>query len=613
MKKNIFFYFIIVALLTEACNTAFLEPKPLSIYTPENTYVDYNGLMSAIAACETSLMDKYFGAGAPILTEEFCSDVAIHGKTDDSDALCDFDLQLTPITTYDNSKNNIGWFWTANYAGVKYANIVLNRMSAATFKSEAEENEIRGIALFQRAIRYYNLVHQFGDVPWIDHEIETPETNFNTYDRWSILGQLEKDLQFSWKWMKDGVDLGRSAKSAAGILYMKIAIELGHYDEAISVGQEIVDAHPLMTEMYTSEKGKKNHENLMCDMFSREGKQSSANTERIYVVYSAPFLEGGIRSATMRNATPLWSKVPDPNGKNGCQQIPADEDLNTIYDNNANVGRGNGLLRPSNYYQYDIWGPKEANDLRSPNNPYSWRHMEDLYYNKPSSKYYRKHLIRPKNMAVGDSIRWWYSWPHYKLYTADEEAAAGDDRGGHTPWYVARSAEAWQVMAEAWYWKGNMDKVAENLNVVRRRAGAEDLTAAECGIAAILDERARELYYEEDRHTELVRIAYTFARSGKPCEATGYTYKLDNICGPDTFGTYIKDHGYNFFFDWVVDHNNFYNKGVKNAYNEYRMSVFHMLWPIPEEAITSNTGGIINQNVGYAKVKKNIVPLKIEE
>ena len=37
-------------------------------------------------------------------------------------------------------------------------------------------------------------------------------------------------------------------------------------------------------------------------------------------------------------------------------------------------------------------------------------------------------------------------------------------------------------------------KVAEMLNVVRNRAGAESLTASDINIGSILDERARELY-----------------------------------------------------------------------------------------------------------------------
>ena len=144
------------------------------------------------------------------------------------------------------------------------------------------------------------------------------------------------------------------------------------------------------------------------------------------------------------------------------------------------------------------------------------------------------------------------------------------------------------------------------------RAGAEPLSG-NIGIAEVLAERARELYYEENRHVELVRISYLYAKTGKPCEALGgRVYKLDNFSGPGGVGTNCKDAGVNFYFDWVMVHNNFFNKGVKIPNGEYRMSVHHVLWPVPETAITSNTGGVINQNIGYPGAEDNLEPLKVE-
>ena len=91
------------------------------------------------------------------------------------------------------------------------------------------------------------------------------------------------------------------------------------------------------------------------------------------------------------------------------------------------------------------------------------------------------------------------------------------------------------------------------LNVVRERAGAEPLNGSEINIGAILAERARELYYEECRHIELVRISYIYAKTGKPCEVFGgRVYKLDNFSGPGGTGSNVKETGYNFWYDWMM-------------------------------------------------------------
>ena len=116
-------------------------------------------------------------AGLPLLNS--CSDswLAVTGTTDKSGPLIDMDADLLPSrTANDVNKNKIGWYWDEGFKGIKYANIVLNRMKNATFKDEAEENAVRGAAYFQRAYRYYKLTHLFGDVPYLSQEIETPKS-----------------------------------------------------------------------------------------------------------------------------------------------------------------------------------------------------------------------------------------------------------------------------------------------------------------------------------------------------------------------------------------------------------------------------------------------------
>ena len=78
-------------------------------------------------------------------------------------------------------------------------------------------------------------------------------------------------------------------------------------------------------------------------------------------------------------------------------------------------------------------------------------------------------------------------------------------------------------MGECYYWKDQLQEVANMLNVVRHeRAGAEPLNGSEINIGAILAERARELYYEECRHIELVRIFIFMLRPVNLCEVFGW-------------------------------------------------------------------------------------------
>ena len=59
-----------------------------------------------------------------------------------------------------------------------------------------------------------------------------------------------------------------------------------------------------------------------------------------------------------------------------------------------------------------------------------------------------------------------------------------------------------------------------------------------------------------------------------------------------------------------MEYTDFYNKGVKaNNGQEYTMSPYHVLWPIPQASINANTKGVINQNYGYDGYANNTTPL----
>ncbi|QQT32370.1 RagB/SusD family nutrient uptake outer membrane protein [Sphingobacterium multivorum] len=622
LKKNIIFRLCIgsIAFFTFSCSKDWLKPKPLSFYEPDVALADAQGMYSALTACERNMRHEFFGDAAPILTEMIQSEVAVEGTTDKAGPQMDMDIALLPDADLNNNdRTKVGWYWYEGFKGIKYANLIISRIVAGTFKDENEKNAILGAAYFQRAYRYFKLVHQFGDVPFIDKEINEPKYDFYSYDRWSILEKLRKDLEFAYQWVPEKVDRGRTSKSACGILLMKVCMALADFDRAIAIGKEIVAIHPLMKSRFTVNKSKPNT-NLMFDLHSVEAKLDGANTEGLMYVVSYPGVDGSDRIRTMRNGVPFWNNggIKTPDGKTGTGLSLAADETDLSLDLNKNYGRGIGRLRPTWYFTNQIWrSGKEDNDLRGIFNRDSWRKMEDLKYNEPNLKktgnpWYGKNLVKPAGMSVEDSIRLWFSWPHYKLFVPDPLQTQWE--GGETPWYIYRSAEVYLLLAESYYWKNDLGQAAIAINEVRQRAGASQLTADEINIGELLDERARELYYEENRHIELVRISYIYAKTRKPCEIFGgRVYDLKQISGPGGTNANIKQAGVNFWYDRVVAKSNFYNKGVKHKWAEYKISVHHILWPVPANAINTNIKGVINQNIGYPGAEKNKTPLLVED
>lgn len=581
-----------------SCKESWLTPEPLSFYSPENTFNDPEGLEATLVACERNMRYEWYGDAPPIITESIFSDIAVEGTTDKSGPAQNMDLQITPDAQLNhNDYNKIGWYWYEGYKGIKYANVAISRIEQPVYKSEAQKNDILGRAYFHRAYRYYRLTQQFGDVPLILDEVTEPKLDYYSTKREVILKKMKEDLEFAEKWVYVVHDKGTVNRGSVSHLLTKVNLALGLFDDAIKSAGNVIDGgeHKLMTARFGVDQAKAGKD-VVWDLHRPENKALPVNKEGLMLVMDRYLIDGNQSGgvATMRNAVPYWySNVNTPAGNRGTIDT-----YNIEIDQVTNFGRGIGRLRPTWYSTDAVWD--DEGDLR--HKPGNWMTMEDLVYNNPALKgndnYYGKPLQLKTDAGVFltiDTIRCWFDWPHYKLYVPDPERV--QPQGGHTDWYVFRLAETYLLRAEAHFWKGDFANAAKDLNAVRERANCKPYKANEINIGTILDERTRELYYEEPRKTELTRIAYILAMTGKAAY-NGKTYSLANFSDD------------NFFYDRVLEKSNFYNKGVKTRHgDEYKISPYHVLWPIPQSSINSNSKGVLNQNKGYNGYQNNVAPL----
>ncbi len=595
-KFSIFFLTFILV-FTLSCDEDFLEPDELSFYTPGNALNIADGMRGLLSEAMANLRAEFYGDGAPMITENIFSEVAVEGTTDKSGPAQDLNLLILPDANLNSSNTNrIGWYWNEWYEGIKFANTVITRIDDAEFESEEEKNAILGTAYFHRAYRYYRLTQQFGDVPAIMEEISSPKLDFTSTTRIAILQKIKGDLEQAVNWVPEMTNKGEVSRGAVLHLLTKVHLAMADFDAAIATANQVIDGgmYALMTERFGSERDNPER-NVIWDLHRPENKSIPENTEAIMNVISRLGFEGsGSITSLMRQAVPLWWRfINTPDGANGMTDNP-----NAEIPYVSLFGRGIGRNRGTPYSTKFIW--TDDNDLRHkfPN----WMRMEDLTYNAPSLKdagnpFYDQPLqlfTEDGTILCSDTIRNWYDWPHYKLYIPDPERAR--PAGGYSDWYVFRLAETYLLRAEAYVWKDDLASAAADINIVRRRAGAGDLMPNEINIGTVLDERARELYYEEPRNTELTRIAFIFAQTGKTAY-NGKSYSLENF------------HENNFWYDRIMESTAFYNQGVITIHgDEYTMSPYHALYPIPASAINANTQGRINQNLGYPGAENNVPP-----
>lgn len=571
-----------------------LTPEPLSFFAPENVFVDKAGLESGLVTCRKQMKFEWVGdafdAGTcrtPIVYEYAFSDLSVIGSPETKE-IHNLVTQLTPTTNFNLHLR----YWLLGWDGIKYANTVISGVNIATFESEEEKNAILAEGYFHRAYWYYLLVNQFGDMPLVLEAVTAPKLDYKTASRHKILTQMKEDMEFSVKWLPMTAPAGAVSRAAGEHMLAKVDLALGDFQGAVDAATRCIEnyGHKLMTERFGVNAGQAGLD-VFNDLFNEDNISSPENKEGLFVVqerFGIPGDGSENGSFRMRNFVPYWSNggiVKTPDGKQGTTYDAAPYDG---YEEVDSLGRGIAKIRPSNYGQYDIWQDC-GTDIR--HNANNWYDKSRLWYNRPPSKggsatWFGKPI---QQKFVSDTIRCFFSFPIVKILIHKDDLNKGKSpSGGFTDSYVFRLAETYLIRAEAYWWMHNAAKATADVNAIRSRAKAPLLSNVT--LDDILDERARELYLEEHRKSELTRIAYLKAQ----LHQDGYTM--------ENFSTK------NWYYDRVMAKNNFYGTEYFYSTNAYIMKPYHVLWPIPLNWILANSGAHINQNLGYPGSESNVPP-----
>lgn len=580
MKKRILYNLIgIVSIVSIfSCSKEWLKPRPLSFFAPENLLINKSGFESMLVTARRNLRNSFYGELNTVVSEYIFTEMGAAGPLNDN-GIRNMNLQLTP-----NSDGNYyvidNFQWA--YKPIRVINTLVSRIDNITWDNEKDRNEILAEAYFHRAYWYYLLINQFGDVPYIDKEFLDAKLDFYTHSRGTILSRIQEEMEFSVQWLSEQAKPGVPSRSAGKHLLSKIYLSNRDFEKAVAMASDVISKHPLVQKRFGGELKNAPMRNLFWDLHRPMNVHDVANTETILGVLDRSDLPDDVRTGglvTMRNYHPAWwnARVLDSKAARGTI------DRGPTYDS---LGRGNSNLRPSNYYLHSIW--KDKNDLRRKDG--NWVFQEQLLYNNPASVDYGK-PINPKNFSAAiDTFQHYHSFPFYKTFVP-QATSEQVPTGGNGDYYVFRSAETYLIRAEAYYWLGKLDLSAADLNAIRGRAKAAPVSSADVTIEVILDERARELFAEEHRKSELVRISYIMAAEKR----NGYTIE----------GFSQR----NYWYDRVMSTNNFYQEHVKWGSSECRISPYHVLFPVPSDAINTNTLGVINQNIGYPGSERNLPPL----
>ncbi len=536
-NRIVFFSFSIIMCLF-SCNKDLLNEKPLSSLNADITLTSKAGFDAYLIGLVREAREEYTQDDNTYFITNFPGTDVGEDAGAEYFTYRNWVSYLTPI----RSEVKANWSW-AYKDMLPQANTIIvyaNKAESKKFwETEAEKNAVIAEARFFRGYTYNFLANLYGGVPIVDTISNSPKFDYQRATRQKVYEFAKADLQFASQWLPETVPAnkaGRIVKAAADHLLTEVNISLGNFDSAIASANRVINSglYKLMTSRFGNQKDAPG--DVYSDLFI-DGNQnrSSGNLESIYVWQIEDFTEGGggtrNANAAIRNMAPFLVRTTDPAGVSGF--VPSDS-----------LGRGVGRVRGTNYSLYSIW--KDASDIR--NSQYNFR--RNFYYNNPKSSFLGKQ-VGPRSTAE-DTLRSMYPYPR----KIEGKPWHNDRNSGSTAKdiYVYRLSETYLLRSEAYFRKGEIQKATDDINTVRLRSNAQVATPGEVNLDYILDERARELMYEEPRRRTLIRMGLLVER--------------------------VKKYGLmESWLNTIQDRNN--------------------LWPIPQEAIDANFGAELKQNPGY--------------
>jgi hypothetical protein len=557
----------IILFIFSACDEMeLLREEPIDFIAPENAYKTKKGIEQGISALYESVR-TYFYIGSGDDTEHFRglgTDVAYHGEDPGGSGYLANYVQVL-VSTDDFVER----YWQVCYADIQKENNLIagiNVSDASIWLSEAEKNAYLGEVRFFRAYSYRILTCLYGDIPLVTEVINTAKTDFTRNPQSEILNMIVEDLKFASENLPDPGDetaTGRINKAAALHFLAETYLWQKEYQKAVDAASKVINdfGYHLMTERFGDRPDVWGSGDVYHDLFTFGNQNLAENKEAIWVIQNEANATGvpigGGRYGGERVFGPAYfrmGKTPD-----GFTAIRGDLVNGKYTGYSDSLGRGVAGLRCTDYVAYEIWKGNWNNDIRNAKHNIKRK----FYFDSPESAYHNQEIkwsLYPAGAnrdAIRDSCEfifpyWTKAGAPMKHFTNPATAGTGQC---HKDVYAVRLAETLLLRAEAYLGLNNKASAAADINLIRNRALATPVQAADVTLDYILDERARELYVEEMRRITLGRLDLLVSRVRKYCN------------NPLIPANNIQD--------------------------------YHRLWPIPQKELDLDLGKKMFQNNGY--------------
>lgn len=489
----------------------FLTEENLSGITAENYYTNAAGYESLINSCYASLRGIYspnpslFEWGTDISTRGEIE--LVSGQANEVPA-----IQLNEYRALTSDNVPIDTFFAVAYRGIQRCNTAINRADGIPDLAEDIKSRRLAEVRFIRAYFYYLLVENFGNVPIVQEEINSPVTHFAPNTEQEVYDFMISELNAALPNLEANpadTELGRATKGAAQHLLALLYLTRGYktfggnpdFEQAAQFTEELINSSyyallPSFAEVFQP-GNELNREIIFAVQY---GTQPGFNGNGQNILFGWRYWrEKGFDEVT---------GLKDYNRR--ISNFMPTQFLYTLYNTSKDSRYDATFL--NRLYATKTDGTIKAGDLRYyfpyPDQPFTASDSIAVKAANPNVEIIRFSQWKQAFNNVGGlekfpMINKFYD-PNASLPYNNEFAYASTKDV-----FLFRLAETYLLAAEAYFKLGQPDKAAEKLNAIRQRAAKPGqnmlITAADVSIDFILDEKAREQAGEYKRWLDLKR------------------------------------------------------------------------------------------------------------